>query len=176
MNSLLVKGMSLMDDCTCKDKTDRRTLIDNNVSICFFTILAPGNTFDPTRQGRVLVNGQDLKLSSIQTKCKVCDQCECECECEVIECAILTGCLFWTVSIPIFSSCAPSGSNFGFQSVSGSQIINQEVCGDLSNFNPCNVSAKLEKITPKDPCEPDFQSDEQPLVGTFIFQPNVPQT
>jgi hypothetical protein len=167
MNSLFMKGIGLMADCKscqCKDKTN----INNNATICFFTILAPGNTFDPTRPGSVLVNGQVLRLGPITKKCKMC-----KCKCTNQECATLMGALFWTVSIPIFSSCAPQGSNIGFQSVSGSQIINQQICGDLSTFNNCNISASLLQITPKDPCAPDFQSDNQPLVGTFLFQANV---
>lgn len=174
INSLVVKGIGFMGNCRncqCKDQTDATTPIDNSVSICFFTILAPGNTFDPTRQGQVLVNGEDLRLESITSKCTTRNSCTCRCEEE--ECATLRGSLFWTVSIPIFSSCAPMGSNIGFQSVSGVQIINQEVCGDFLNFNPCNVSASIVEITPKDPCAPDFQSEGQALIGTFIFQPNI---
>lgn len=102
-----------------------------------FYYLSPGNTFDNTRPGLVVVNGQNLILVNIE--------CKCTSKYEEQESAPLTGCLFWTVSVPT-SDCAPMGSNVGFQNILGTEVINQEVRGNLSSFNNCNIQQNLLKL------------------------------
>lgn len=159
-----------MGNCTCRGKT--RALNTNTtplIQICFLTLLEPGNTFDPTRQGFLVTNAKALTLSSVKKRCKVIHQCGCTCEEQ--ECATLTGNFYWTVSIPILSLCAAPGSNTGFQSVSGIKMINQEICGDLALFNSCNVTASLIeiKIQP-DPC-PSGSNLQNRLVGGIVANP-----
>lgn len=156
-----------MSNCSqCGNKTNKGAL---EIPICYLTQLAPGNVFDPTRPGFVVVNQKDLKLGPIHKKCKeVSDSCGCHCEEQ--ECATLTGFVFWTVSIPVLSLCAAPGSNTGYQSVSGLRMINTEICAsDLSHFNPCNLSANLieMKLQP-DPCPLGSTLAPSQLVGGLV--------
>lgn len=159
-----------MGNCTCRGKM--RAVSTNpipQIQICFLTLLEPGNTFDPTRQGFIVTNADNLTLGPIQTRCKVIHQCGCTCEEQ--QCATLTGNFYWTVSIPILSLCAAPGSNTGFQSVSGVKRIDQEICGDLSKFNPCAVSASIIEIKVQpDPC-PRSSTLQTSLIGGIVANP-----
>lgn len=161
-----------MGDCKWKGKCSLNNASIPLITICFLTVLETGNTFDPTRAGFLVTNAKDLVLGPIQKTCKVnrFGGCE-EVDCEEVDCATLTGNFYWTVSIPILSLCAAFGSNTGFQSVSGVKMINQQICGDLSNFNPCNVTANLVEIKVQpNPCLTGSTLQDS-LIGGIVANP-----
>jgi hypothetical protein len=157
----------MMGDWKCRSKSRPINANTPLITICFLTALETGNTFDPTRAGFLVTNAKDLVLGPIKKTCKVNRFGGCE----EVDCATLTGLFYWTVSIPILSLCAAFGSNTGFQSVSGVKMINQEICGDLSNFNPCNVTANLVEIKVQpNPC-PAGSALQDNLIGGIVANP-----
>lgn len=160
---------------SCKCRKNSQLATANSlplIQICFLTTLSPDNTLDPTREGFVVVNWKDVTLGPIQEKCQICEQCRRHCLEQ--QCVTLMGHLRWTVSIPIFSSCAAIGNNTGFQSVSGSKNINHEVCGDdLSGFNVCNIPIKIVEIKVQPNPFPDG-TNLGTLVGGIVANPPDP--